>query len=157
MTFSFNVLLNWVPNPIWFSKRGTRYLSNFPWEQICWCGRCIRMNQCMQQIPVWYPLIPRYLFISFNALTLGNAVSTWSGQVHPFFCGVPYIILISAEYTVPELFIPRLSPHINLITLPNRMENITDLIIIILSETWHYFQILLVVVDISWNTIRGFY
>ena len=85
-----------------------------------------------------------------------NAVSAWSGQVNQCFCGVPYIILIYAESTVLEIFIPPFPPPINLITIPNLKEKITALVIIILSDTWHDFHILLIAVDISCNTRRGF-
>ena len=76
--------------------------------------------------------------------------------MHQWFCVVPYIILISSESTVPALFIPLFSHPINLVTLPNLKENITALMIIVLSDTWHDCHILLVAVDSSWNTRRGF-
>ena len=164
MTFPLYVLLNWVPNPIWFSRKGYRHLSPFTWEKICWYGLCIRMNQCLQHIPFWCPLIPQdfSLFFKCFELTLvlrenitsasGNAVATWSGQMHKWFCEVTYIILISAESTAPTLFIPLFSPPIILITITKWKKNITALIIIILSDTWNDFHILLVVVDSSWNT-----
>ena len=168
MTFPFSVLLNWVPSPIWLSKKGNIYLSIFHWEKLCWYGLCIRMNQCLQQTPLFYPFILQdlFLFLWYFELTLvlgenltsalGDSVATWSVQVYRCFCGVPYIILISASSTVPALFIPLSSPHINLITLQSLKDNITALMIIILNETWHDCQILPVAVDISWNTRRGF-
>ena len=67
MTFPFNVLLNWLPNPIWFSRRGTRHLSPFPWEKICWYSLRIRMKQFLRHITSWYPLINKLLFLFFNA------------------------------------------------------------------------------------------
>ena len=164
MTFPFGVILDWVPQPIWFSRRGNRYLSPFPCEQIGWYGLCIIINQCLKHTPVFYPLIIWDFFLLFwcfkltlvlmNNLTsaLSNSVANWSGQVHQWFCGVPYIILISVESTVPAIFIPLFSPPINLITLSNLKENITTLMIIILIYTWHYCHILLVAVDSSWNT-----
>ena len=89
--------------------------------------------------------------------TSGNDVATWYGQAHQWFFLVPYIILISAESTVPELFILLLSTPFNLITLPNQKYNITALGIILFSETWYDFQILLVTVDSFWNTRRRLY
>ena len=92
------------------------------------------------------------VLINNNKYALGNALATWSGQVHQCFYGVPYIILIYAEYTVPDIFIPLCSPPIKLITHPNRKENITALMSIIFIKTWHDCHILLVAVDISWKT-----
>ena len=110
------------------------------------------------------PMYATYLFlITFDSskilyfllmLWTDVAVATWSGQVRQCFFGLPYIILIFAESTVLALFITLCSPPINLITPANRKENIPALIIIILGETWHYCQILLVSVDSSWNTRR---
>ena len=47
------------------------------------------------------------------------------------------------------------SPPISLITLPNKKENIADLMINFLSDTWYDCHILLVAFYISWNTRRG--
>ena len=97
MTLTFDIILNWVPKPIWFSRRGTRYLSTFPREQICWYGLCIIMNQFLQRTPFWYPFIPQEIFPFFWCFELtlvlrenttsasGNSVATWSSQVHQWF------------------------------------------------------------------------